>query len=103
MATTQADLKRLAQKHRENPAVRALITSMLECEIQAKQHMGAVTGHVGVAERALEGDDGFKVVLDQADLVLHASKAATALSRLAGDYMTLACVLSGLGEQIDGY
>lgn len=104
MSVTQSDLRAMAEKHRgTNVAVSAILTSLLECEIQAKQHLGAVRGYVGIVEKAVEGEPDYRVMLDQSDLVTSAAKAATALSRIAADYMTLATILQGLGENVDGY
>tara|TARA_B100001105_G_scaffold77022_1_gene60910 strand:- start:4179 stop:4490 length:312 start_codon:yes stop_codon:yes gene_type:complete len=98
--TTQAQLLELAKKHAENPVVTALRTSLLESKnIAAAAHQG-LEGHLEAQRHAIAGVPGFSVTIDNSDFVATAAKASAALSRMAGDYLTLACVLQALGEDI---
>lgn len=96
----QAKLLELAQKHRENPAVSTLLTSLLECRTVANQHLDLMCSMAAVRSAALEGREGYTVPYDNSDLVTASAKASGALSRMAGDFSNLACVLQALGEDI---
>lgn len=49
----------------------------------------------------MAGEAGFTVTLDNTEFVKAAAATAAALTRMAGDYMTLACVLQALGEDVN--
>jgi len=97
---TQAQLFALSEKYVENPGVSALRTSLLEAKTIALAAHQGVEAHLGVQRRALAGEPGFSVALDNSEFVATAAKAAAAMSRMAGDFMTLACVLQQLGEEV---
>ena len=97
---TQAQLLELSEKHAENPIVMALRTSLLESKNIATVAQKGVEAYLGAQRNALAGEPGFYVSLDNSDFVAAAGKAAAALSRMAGDYLTLACVLQSLGEEV---
>jgi hypothetical protein len=98
--TSHAQLLLLADKHAANPLVGALRTSLLESKNIADAAQRSVEAHLGVQRNALDNVPGFSVSLDNSDFVAAAAKAAAALSRMAGDYLTLACVLESLGENV---
>lgn len=97
---TQAQLLKLSEKHAGNAAVAALRTSLLESANIAVEAQSRVEAHLAVQRSALSSVPGFSVSLDNSDFVAAAAKAAAALSRMAGDYFTLACALQGLGEDV---
>lgn len=101
--TTQADLLRLAEQYRGTTAVESLLIAIMESQMQARLGMDQAKAAMNVAENALSGVEGFSVALDQAHMVTAAHKAAAAMSKLAGDYTTLAMVLTGLGAKVEGF
>ncbi len=98
--TTQAQLLELAKKHPDNVAVGALLLSLQEGRMIATQGIGAVEAFIGIARRALDGQEGYSISHSQTDMAANATKAAVGLARMAADYCTLACVLQALGEDV---
>ena len=98
--TSQAELMALAQKHTDNPGVRALLLSINEAQGQAKMHLGTTGAASATLARAAQFEEGFWVGVDHADFVATAAKASAALSRISTLLVTLASLLSALGETV---
>ncbi|MNR71895.1 hypothetical protein D3C71_25740 [compost metagenome] len=97
----QQQLLNLAQSHQDQPAVRALLTSIQEAQAAAQNSLRVLRAATGTLEQASALEDGFSVGLDNSQLAAEAAKAGAALSRMAYDFMTLAQVLQAQGASVD--
>ncbi|MFK4706217.1 hypothetical protein ABIC83_003056 [Roseateles asaccharophilus] len=98
--TTQAELETLAAKHLGKAGVRAMLTSLMEAKAKVAGAHVEIESMVAIQKRAIAGDQGFSVMLDNTDFVASAAKAAAALSTMSTTYMNLAVILNSLGENV---
>lgn len=98
--TTQAELLELADKHQNNVTVRNLCVSLKELRTGVQTAHAQMEAYVATQRRALAGDDGFSVSLDNSHLMTAAAKACAALTSMSHIYMVLASALTELGENI---
>ena len=96
--TTQAELRELAQKHVAAPGVQAVLTSILE---RGRECKAACDDLQKLTQRLAEQLENGHVRMSQERLVEVSAAAAIAAARYAGDHLTLAQTLEGLGETID--
>jgi hypothetical protein len=100
MSTTQAQLLELADKHKANPTVAMLLTSLSEARLIAQQGLRAVRAAADLLERSVAAEPGFSVGSDHTSIVTDAAKASGGLARMWSDYLALAIVLQSLGEDV---
>lgn len=98
--TTQAELLQLAEKHKDNPAVRILLTSLTQAQDQAIQRLKATISMAGTLEKGVQLHPGYAVSNDPSSFVATAAQASAAIAGMSADLMSLACLLENLGEQI---
>ena len=98
--TTQSELLKLADRHTDNKAVCLLLLSLSEARTAARQHLHYVAAASKTLELAVQAQEGYSVGYNQSDYVTAAAKASSLVERMAADFVTLAGVLRGLGEDI---
>ena len=98
--TTQAELIKLAEKHKSNPAISALLLSLQEARMMVQPSIQAMQGSANVVDLALKGEPDFSIPLDNSHIVVQAAKLSASLTRMASDFFTLATVLQALGEDV---
>ena len=100
--TTKSELLELAKKHEaSSAAVRALLLSISEAQMQALQHLSLTESASRTLSNAAKLEEGYNVSLDHSDFVRSAASAASALSRIGYNFINLAVVLSDLGESVE--
>lgn len=98
--TTQAQLLALGEAHRASaPAINTVMFAISEAQTQARVALGAMGEQARVRREGVDFQGGFSVMLDNTDVVVLASKAAAAMSLMAGHLMTLASLLAQAGVE----
>lgn len=98
--TTQAQLIELAEAHRYDAGVRALLLSIAEARMQVGPSLRALRAAADATDYALKGEDGFRIGIDNVHIVAAAATMSAALTRMAADYSSLASVLEARGVDI---
>jgi hypothetical protein len=94
----QKNLLDIATKHAENPAIRAILSSIEVTRAQAEVARTTLMGQLDVQARALALEDNFHLTLSQSDCVHTAASLSNAAMALSTLFFTLACALESLGE-----
>lgn len=98
--TTQAELMALGAANQEkSPAIRSVMTAIVEAQVQARVALGALGEQARVRREGVDFQEGYSVMLDNVDVVTAAARASTSMTLIATHLATLACLLAQAGVE----
>lgn len=98
--TTQAEIIALAEKHKSNPAISALLASFSESKTTATNTANYLNTRIDVAINSINFKHNFRIPLNNEDFVTEAHKLACEMTIMNKTILNLACILQSLGEDI---
>ena len=98
--TTQAEVIALAEANR-TPAIDAVLQVIQEAQTNSRVALGAMQDIAKSRREGVDLRDGFCVMLDNADVVTTAAKAAAAMTLIASNMVTLAVLLQQAGLDVN--